>query len=1252
MRPEFTLLGWVGLLLAGWASVAVEAVSPVVINEFMAGNSTGQTDEDGESSDWIELHNRSQASVSLDGWFLTDAAGNLRRWRLPPVDLPANGYLVVFASGKDRRDPAHPLHTNFRLAAAGEYLALVFPDGRTVAADIAPAFPPQSDDIAYGLGAQVTTTRLIDRGAPGRYVVPADDSLGSEWREVSYDDEAWTAGTTALGFASGGDLAGGDLYAYWPVAEGAGNTASNRVAGGTNGTLLGARWDTDPGRGTVLAFDGDSSFVSAGVVPRMGISSNFTWSFWYRQRSVRNLNAVILGNRSGGASGALQFIKFTPSHFEYYRDGNIGFIPHRIAGSDWHHLAVVKHGSSLNYYDNGVLVGSSLAGGEIDPNPLYWGGDPGAPGEFVDGWMDDLALWTVALSADQIRALHGGASPVEVSGLASQVATDLGAAMRGVNASVYLRIPFTVPPGARLDTLRLRLRYDDGFVAYLNGLEVARRRAPATVTWNVAATEEATAAPPGGVADIDLSGQIGALVEGRNILAIHGLNASRDDSDFLLLPELEATAVTELGWRYFTPATPGSANDEGYLGLVSEADFDRPHGFYDEAFTLSLTCATPGATIRYTTDGTEPGPDRGTVYVRPLTLGNTTVLRAGAYRDGYLASPSATRTYLFLDQVLLQTGAGLPRSWGNDWEMDPRVVNHPEYAGRIREDLRSLPVVCLAFDPEGFWGPAGIYTLTTGRGDEYERSASAELFFPDASQPGFQVNCGVQIVGGASRVMTPKHGLGLSFKARYGPTKLRYKFFEDSEVQEFDFLAFRPNFNMSWVRTDRSGPLNNANADGAERLHAIYVRDQFTKESQLAMGQVSAHERFVHLYLNGLYWGLYNPSERTDATFAASYFGGRKEDYDTIFSDPSTVARAHDGDKNAWNEMMRLARAGLASPEAYARIQEYLDVTNLADYMMLNFYCATVDWPWQNWNAARKREPGAQFKFFVWDAEYTLETPPWVPDDRTGVGAAPGEADSPARLYHELRSNPEWRLRFADRAHRHFFNGGALTTNQTIPRFLRLCDTIDRAIVGESARWGDVVRREQPYTRNVEWLAEKRRLLTEFFPQRTDRVVQQFVQAGLYPRVAAPVLSPPEGRFAGAFELSLGAPGSVIYYTTNGADPRLPGGSPSPDARLSTGSLVITADQQILARAWRTNTWSALAVGTYTVSEAPPQLTLRSSEIGAVVTWPAHLTDFVLESADNLSLPQWTEVDGVVGNAFPFRPVGTHRFYRLRQRGP
>ena len=121
-----------------------------LITEFMAANTKSFADADGEYHDWIELFNPDAAAVNLEGWSLTDDAADKVRWKFPAATLPAGGYLVVFASSKNRRDPAKQLHTNFSLAAEGEYLALVKPDGTTAVSEFAPKFPAQLEDISYG----------------------------------------------------------------------------------------------------------------------------------------------------------------------------------------------------------------------------------------------------------------------------------------------------------------------------------------------------------------------------------------------------------------------------------------------------------------------------------------------------------------------------------------------------------------------------------------------------------------------------------------------------------------------------------------------------------------------------------------------------------------------------------------------------------------------------------------------------------------------------------------------------------------------------------------------------------------------------------------------------------------------------------------------------------------------------------------------------------------------------------------------
>ena len=129
-----------GLLLAGFSLRLIPGHSSAtalseprqLITEFMACNEQTLRDQDGEYSDWIEIHNREDTPVDLGGWHLTDDENDMHKWRFPPTILPPKGYLIVFASGKDRATTGSELHTNFCLDNGGEYLALVQPDGLTV----------------------------------------------------------------------------------------------------------------------------------------------------------------------------------------------------------------------------------------------------------------------------------------------------------------------------------------------------------------------------------------------------------------------------------------------------------------------------------------------------------------------------------------------------------------------------------------------------------------------------------------------------------------------------------------------------------------------------------------------------------------------------------------------------------------------------------------------------------------------------------------------------------------------------------------------------------------------------------------------------------------------------------------------------------------------------------------------------------------------------------------------------------------
>ncbi|MDB4805324.1 lamin tail domain-containing protein, partial [bacterium] len=175
------------------------------ITEFMADNGGSRLDSDGDASDWIEIFNSGPDFADLNGHFLTDEEGTMTKWQFPTVQIPAGGFLLVFASGKNRSGAGSELHTNFNLAKAGEYLALVAPDGSTVIAEFGSAtnpLPAQFEGVPYGLmqTGNTKTKVLIPSGTPAKTLVPADGSLGKTWTRIGFDDAGWNKVTTGVGY--------------------------------------------------------------------------------------------------------------------------------------------------------------------------------------------------------------------------------------------------------------------------------------------------------------------------------------------------------------------------------------------------------------------------------------------------------------------------------------------------------------------------------------------------------------------------------------------------------------------------------------------------------------------------------------------------------------------------------------------------------------------------------------------------------------------------------------------------------------------------------------------------------------------------------------------------------------------------------------------------------------------------------------------------------------------------------------------
>ena len=227
MRHSRTLALLVVSTFAFGHPAVVRAQQTVRISEFMAVNNNSLDDEDRDEEDWIEIHNAAADTVNLKGWYLTDNINDLTKWAFPEVTLAPGDYLIVFASGKNRKDPLGVLHANFKLSGSGEYLGLVRPDGQTVVSAFSPTYPIQAPDVSYGFSAVDMEVPLIGPEAPARALIPRDDALEPStqysqalrpWTVGDLDDSSWSAGVTGVGYDYP-NLTGLDVAAMCNVNE-------------------------------------------------------------------------------------------------------------------------------------------------------------------------------------------------------------------------------------------------------------------------------------------------------------------------------------------------------------------------------------------------------------------------------------------------------------------------------------------------------------------------------------------------------------------------------------------------------------------------------------------------------------------------------------------------------------------------------------------------------------------------------------------------------------------------------------------------------------------------------------------------------------------------------------------------------------------------------------------------------------------------------------------------------------------------
>ncbi|MBI4659650.1 MAG: lamin tail domain-containing protein [Verrucomicrobia bacterium] len=563
-------------------------------------------------------------------------------------------------------------------------------------------------------------------------------------------------------------------------------------------------------------------------------------------------------------------------------------------------------------------------------------------------------------------------------------------------------------------------------------------------------------------------------------------------------------------WGSFAEATPGAANSVSSItSKVDEVHFSVERGFFNAPFNLSLACRTPGSEIRYTLDGSPPTPTNGVAYVSPIPIATTRIVRAAAFASQKLPSGVRTHSYLM----------------------------------NLANNRRLLPVLSLVTATNNLYGRTGIMEYsprnTTKHGAAWERPVSVEWIRPE-DNGGFQLDAGIRVAGGdyirglyTYRGGSPpqnKYSFRLYFRGEYGPGRLNYPIFPESTLDSYNTLHLRAGMN------DHTNP---------------FIKDEFVRALSLDVGLAACHGTFVYLFLNGVYKGLYNPTERVDDDFLQAYHGGGKL-WDVIGPGNQAIR----GDATAWSQLRTAVRKDLTIRTNYLEVAARMDLANFVDYLLPLIWADDDDWPHNNTRAARERKLGAKFRFYPWDAEFaftahsvsydTIATtlsslsPPW------------GTTDYQA-MFNSLKKSPEFKLLFADRVHRAFFNDGPLTDARIRARYNVMKAQVAPSISG----FNDVIG---------SWITGRRRYVTNAFQK-----------AGFLASSNAPVASQFGGHVPAGYQLSLQNLTGEILHTTNGTDPRVAFTWARSTAALAyRAPLTVSGPLHLTARSLAGTNWSAV----------------------------------------------------------------------------
>lgn len=556
--------------------------------------------------------------------------------------------------------------------------------------------------------------------------------------------------------------------------------------------------------------------------------------------------------------------------------------------------------------------------------------------------------------------------------------------------SVFSRTKFTVSDASKIQSIMLHLDYDDGYVAYLNGQEVHRinMQGESPIRYNASSTifTEPKLAFGEQLEGISLNEFTDLLIDGENVLAIQMHNSSNTSSDITLIPFLslgfdaplvptqgvaEETNLSEtvnafshtnfklsssgetlylsspdseiideltypelkvdesygrsstdnsINYLFLEP-TPLAANTtEGFIGRSPDPEFVEPGGLYSSEFELNLVDPTKGNVVYFSFDGAEPTSNSLKFGLESRTIGATFTLRFITIENGKLPSNIVTHTYII----------------GQDHD---------------------LPVVSVSTDPENLWsdetgiyveGTKGISGNCTGPrnwNQDWEIPINVELFEADGTH-GFTSRAGAKIFGGCSRSQAQK-SLSIFFRPEYGNAELKYKLFEEKDIDKFQGFVLRNSGN----------DFNNT-----------HLRDGVMKT--LAEDTEIDYQAFkpAVVYLNGEYWGIQNIREKVNEHFLEANNNAKADDVELI--GPYIEEVIHGSGDAFLAFYYGTESANMQNDTEYQTIEDLVDIDNYIDYMAAQIFYANTDWPGNNIKYWRDGANNGKWRWIMYDTDF------------------------------------------------------------------------------------------------------------------------------------------------------------------------------------------------------------------------------------------------------------------------------------------